>query len=243
MRNLFLALLLANLAFVAWTRWFAQPESPTRPLRGPGEELSLFDEGPTASGPSVAGAIRDSRSADETSLRREEAFSASAAETSVESEAAAPFRCRNMGPFAAVEDAESAMTTLQSLGHSASMRMTNSETWRGRWVYIDAIPTRAEAQEIARAFSDAGITEAYVISGADSGNLVSLGIFSETQRAEQRRDEAIELGYRPVVVDRTQQSEGYWLELSVDEAAELDVSARMSAGEFGNVEFRACSAF
>ena len=46
MRNLFLALVLANLAFAAWHAWFSGAASPVRPPRDEAPGITLVSEVP-----------------------------------------------------------------------------------------------------------------------------------------------------------------------------------------------------
>jgi hypothetical protein len=44
-----------------------------------------------------------------------------------------------------------------------------------------------------------GITDSYVIANSDSGNLVSLGVFSEISGVSRRREQVRALGYTSII--------------------------------------------
>lgn len=195
MRILFLVLVLTNLAFAAWHTWFSGPELPTRPIRSGAPSIELFAEATTVAAPQDAVAVQ----ADTTA------------------EAANELRgCLSVGPFPNRVDVSDAVAALTASGFVTNQRIADGEVWLGYWVYLDAIDTQAAAAAIVEQLGAAGIGEAYVIADGNSGNLISLGVFSEQARAQQRFSEVEALGLSPVVANRSQPGEVFWLDVTTE---------------------------
>jgi hypothetical protein len=213
MRNLFLVLVLLNLAFAAWQNWYAEPERPVRRSVEPGAPgITLLDE-----------AARQTQAA----TRSPRPSADSGPERSVES---APELCANIGPFADAAASGAAADSLGRAGYDVEARSAPGDVWVGRWVYVDGLTTRGDADGAVSALADAGIPDTFVISDSEGGYLVSLGIFSEEARAEQLARQATELGFTPTIADRTRAGEAFWLDVK---SADGSISALEAVGPFG----------
>jgi hypothetical protein len=202
MRNLFLALLLANLAFAAWHNWFADQGAPRHRIDRTAPTIELLDEVETA-----RSAANDR---------------ASAVASPPDPPPARP-ACFSLGPFEDDAVADDMASRLESLGLGVDRRSVPGDVWLGHWVFIDAVATRRAAEDMIDRLMAADIDDAYIIDDAESGSFViSLGVFSQAVRAEQRLAAAREIGFAPVVADRTRPGELHWLDLS---AADGDFSA------------------
>lgn len=202
MRNLFLVLVLVNLAFAAWRAWFSGPDYPTQPINSGAATIALFADGASSSVSAAAGSP------------------AGAAEPQL--------TCISLGAFPNRIDVQDAETALENAGFEARQRTADGEVWLGYWVFLDAIDTQEQAATMVDQLSAAGISEAYVIADANSGNIVSLGVFSERARAQQRFADAEGLGMSPVITNRSQPGEVFWLDVTATggrtfEQAELPV--------------------
>jgi hypothetical protein len=60
-----------------------------------------------------------------------------------------------------------------------------------------------------------GIADAYIMPAADQTNVISLGIFSETERAQRRAEEVRSLGFTPSIADRTRKDTVYWIDIDL----------------------------
>jgi cell division septation protein DedD len=268
MRNLFLALLLANLAFAAWHAWLATPPASTRGVAPDLPRLTLVSELPE--GLRSAGAVleTDSRAgvglpaapaADSVAPNAPETTTpeaaAAAADPSGESPPAAPTasedappvgaasataRCTSVGPFRELSQAATAAANLRAAGYQPVQRVAEGDIWIGYWVYIEAIPTVDEANAVLAKVRAQGITDSYVIPNSDSGNLVSLGVFSEISGVSRRRDEVRALGFEPQVVDRTRRATVYWIDVQLTEGQSLDFDSLQTPGRIVRLEQRSC---
>jgi cell division septation protein DedD len=156
--------------------------------------------------------------------------------------AAAATRCTSVGPFRDLAQAATAAATLRTSGYQPTQRVADGDIWIGYWIYIDAIPTEAEANAILAKVRGQGITESYVIPNSDSGNLVSLGVFGEIGNVTRRREQVRALGYDPKVVDRTRRGTVYWVDVVLTADQTLDFDKLQTPGRIQRLEQRACEA-
>ena len=87
-----------------------------------------------------------------------------------------------------------------------------------------------------------GVTDSYVIPNSDSGNLVSLGVFSEISGVTRRREQVRSLGFDPKVVDRTRRGTVYWVDVVLNADQTLDFDKLQMPGRIQRLEQRACEA-
>ena len=262
MRSLFLVLVLANLAFAAWHAWFSEPPRVAHARDSDLPRITLVSELPedlvalpTTSGDSpipaeppteaeveafaVDGAVGESSVA--AALPEEASAGADAAGGDAATVAAAP-RCSSVGPFRELAQAATAAANLRAAGYQPTQRVGEGDIWIGYWVYIDAIPTEREANEILAKVRDTGVTDSYVIPNSDSGNLVSLGVFSEISGVSRRREEVRALGYEPKIVDRTRRATVYWVDVVLAPDQTLDFNSLQTPGRITRLEQRPCEA-
>lgn len=246
MRNLFLALVLANLAFAAWHFWYSGADAPPGSTRPDGPAITLLSEAPPTPRPAVPAAPAPS-GAELTPAEFEtggEPAAAPALAARVDGvtapvTAAAP-GCVSVGPFRELSQAANAAASLRSAGYAPTQRVADGEIWVGYWVYLERIPTGDEAEAILADLRENGVTDSYVIPDSDGNNLVSLGVFSEISRAGRRREEVRTLGYEPVVTDRTRRGTVYWVDVLLAAGQSLDFDALQTPGRILRLEQRAC---
>jgi hypothetical protein len=264
MRNLFLVLVLANLAFAAWHTWYA-PLTPvlhaadsTLPsitlvsevpvdlhtagsvndaqLKPTAAEPAPVGEAPSAP-PPVAAAAPAPPPAPVVVTSPPKETVATAAPTGGEG---AGGRCTTIGPFRELSQAATAAATLRTAGFEPEQRVAEGDIWIGYWVYIQAIPSMDEANQILAKVRESGITDSYVIPNSDSGTLVSLGVFSEISGVSRRRDEVRALGFEPHVVDRTRRATVYWVEVTLRGDQSVDFESLQPTGRIMRLEQKPC---
>ncbi len=258
MRHLFLVLVLANLAFAAWSAWFAGPATVGRRSDDGAPALTLVSEVPddlrssgVVSEPDGAAAGQDVPAlvAPEAVSNAEpdaEAVPDEVPATPEPSAAQAVASCTSVGPFHELSQAATAAAALRNAGYQPLQRVVEGDVWSGYWVYIPAIATEQEANEalakVREGVREARIPDAYVIRNSDSGNLVSLGVFSEISGVSRLRDEVRALGFEPQVVDRTRRATVYWIDVALAPDQTLDFDALQPPGRIIRLEQRACEA-
>lgn len=264
MRNLFLVLVLANLAFAAWSAWVAPSEQRGRSADDGLPALTLVSEVPEdlrSSGVVVEPEppAAEARAADPAGVAPDPAGGAAvsapvaeatadaageptpaAASAEGEATAAAAGRCTSVGPFRELSQAATAAATLRGAGYQPLQRVAEGDVWIGYWVYIPAIPSEREANEILAKVRADGIADSYVIPNSDSGNLVSLGVFSEISGVSRRRDQVRALGFEPQVVDRTRRATVYWVDVTLAPEQTLDFESLQPPGRILRLEQRVC---
>jgi cell division septation protein DedD len=270
MRNIFLALVLANLAFAAWHTWFADSPRPVRTDDADLPTITLVKELPAdiagsgrtagAAAPAVAapnapapraGDSDSPSAAPSTNVEEQLALTARSAAGAAAGDQTAPAasapdggesatRCSSVGPFRELAQAATAAANLRAAGYEPTQRVAEGDIWIGYWIYIEAVATEEQANEILEKVRANGIADSYVISNSDSGNLVSLGVFSEISGVRKQREKVRELGYDPKVVDRTRRATVYWVDVVLAADQVLDFDALQTPGRIIRLEQRAC---
>ena len=215
MRLLCALLLFANIAWFAWTRWVAEPDVATVATSAPAQGGKLL-------------------------LARE--AKAPAADASPAPVAAN--HCLSLGPFTDLTDAARAATLLRENQLEPRQRAGEGVVWKGFWVTLDGVPNRATANDIIERLRRFGVGDAYAMPGDGSDVTISLGLFSERQRALRRFDDVKALGLAPRILDRERTGTVYWIDVDVVPPAELPDAARLH-GEGGRIlrlEVRPCEA-
>jgi len=133
MRNLVLALVLANLLVLAWQRWIVPPPAADalalQAVREP--ELVLLKP---AMAPAAAVAV-----------------------------ASSPGACIRIGPFASAESAADGAAVLSARGLDPSSQVEAAEVWVGHWVQVAGLPDRQAAAQAREALVAAGVKDAYIV--------------------------------------------------------------------------------
>lgn len=210
MRNLFLILLLANIGYFTWTQWLVSPDSP-------GGTTADTDSAPTlqlvteVQAGQAAGA-----SSDQTRL-------AMVAEDTAAAGTGNPDRCVSMGPFVELTQAAEAITVLTAGGFSPKQRLAEGEIWSGYRVQIPSLPSREAANQVLASLQQHNISEQpYVVPGGDYRNAISLGIYSEFQRAQRRANEVRPLGFEPEIAIWHRMGQVYWIDFKLGDDQAID---------------------
>jgi hypothetical protein len=88
----------------------------------------------------------------------------------------------------------------------------------------------------------AGVGDAYAMPGDGRDVTISLGLFSEQQRALRRLDDAKAVGLDPRIVDRERMGTVYWIDVNVVPPAQLPDAARLQeeGGRILRLEVKPC---
>ena len=239
MRHLFLMLVLVNLGFAAWSAWVAPSARGGRPADEGLPALTLVSEVPAD--------LRSERSEPATQNAAAQPAADVASDTIANPETDSPQPPGDEAVAAGARrrsKAADAAATLRNAGYQPTQRVVEGEIWSGYWVYIPAIPTEQEANEtlkkVREGVREARIPDAYVIRNSDSGNLVSLGVFSEISGVSRLREEVRALGFEPQVVDRTSRATVYWIDIALAAEQTLDFETLQPPGRIIRLEQRGC---
>ncbi len=142
--------------------------------------------------------------------------------------------CLSLGPFTDLTDAARASTLLRESDLEPRQRAGEGVVWKGFWVTLGGVPDRAAAGATIERLRRAGVADAYAMPGDGSDVTISLGLFSERQRALRRLDDARAIGLEARIVDRERTGTVYWIDVDVVPPAELPDAARLQ-GEGGRI--------
>jgi cell division septation protein DedD len=219
LRLVLLGLLVANLLVFAWTQWIdADPGLPAA--------TAAIVTTPTPT-PTAATAA-----------------ATPAADSVITREAATPQRCVSVGPFRDTAETTQAIEAFRTAGYDPQSRAQNAQINDGFWVYVDSIATVAEQRRILAAIKRAGIDDAYAMPEAGTRYMVSVGIFSDRDRAEKRAQRVRALDIAAKVDAHARSTTFYWLNMqqrSGDETLRLDVLNGAGAPA-GGLTITACPA-
>jgi hypothetical protein len=150
--------------------------------------------------------------------------------------------CTSVGPFANLSEASQAQAALRSAGFSPRQRLEQGELWVGYWVSVQNFPNRDAAEEALQKLSDNGITDVYLMPGTDPPNVLSLGVFSDFQRAQRRVEEVRSLGMQPQIDDRKRAGSVYWIDADLREPGQaIDTGIfQTDPRKIMRLELRAC---
>jgi cell division protein FtsN len=200
MRTLALFFLAANLLYFAWAKWIdvselSAPSAHREQVDVP--KIVLASERPKTS--SIPPSITQAPLANEP--------------TPTPNEPKTEASCVSVGPFQDLPAAAQAVATLRDNGFESRQRFEQGELWVGYWLTIQDIKTREAADKAITALKEHGIADAYVISGSDPPNLVSLGVFKEQERAQRLMQQVKTLGLNAQISNRTRTGSVYWLDV------------------------------
>jgi len=150
-------------------------------------------------------------------------------------------RCLSIGPFQDLPTVTQASAVLNGVGYEPKQRLEQGELWVGHWVSAGGFATHDEAQLALARLKEKGITDATILPGSDAGNVISLGVFKDHERAQRRLNEAKNLGLKATLADRTRSGSVYWVDLDLNGREPPDL-ATLSAqpGKIVRLETRPC---
>ena len=186
MRVVFFALLLANLLYLGWAEWIDVPGPPPPSAITGLPRLTLVSE----------------LSAD----RR----AALAKTTSIQT---VPAQCTSVGPFDDPAVAGQAAALLRAKSFVPQQRAAESPTVRRFWVYLDGFASDAAVTRALYKLERGHIDDAEAMPPEAGGRRISLGLFTDRDRADRRATLVRAIGFRPAISVRMLPGTVYWLDL------------------------------
>jgi hypothetical protein len=242
MRTLCLLLILANVLYLTWSQMIDVHGSTldrkgAKPVDPPARIVlarEMIEANPEERSPSQ---IRDVQPPSVEPLGVQ-AAPAPAAETAQLD----TLTCTSIGPFADLSQASQAQAALRGAGFQPRQRMEQGEIWAGYWVSVQGLATRDAAEVALKTLSANGIGDVYVMPGSDPPNVLSLGVFSDYQRAQRRVDEVRAIGLTPRIDDRKRAGSVYWIDVDLMEPGQVVDSSifQTDPGKITRLEMRAC---
>lgn len=153
-----------------------------------------------------------------------------------------PSTCTSVGPFADLAQASQAQASLRTAGFDPRQRVENGEIWVGYWVSVQNLGSRSDADTAIKTLNGNGITDVYLMPGTDPPNVLSLGVFSDYNRAERRANQVRALGLEPRIADRKREGSVYWIDVDLKEPGQaIDPSLlQTDTGKIMRLEMRSC---
>ena len=196
LKSIVVVLVLANVCYFLWEHGIAK--APEADVAAAPATLKLASESPEAVRVPAAEPVAD--------LPRE--AGSSGLLTNVK-------RCISVGPFRDVSEAARAASTLRSGGYDPRQRVADGEVWAGVWVYLPLPPSRPAAEQTLAKLKAGGIDDALEMPGPNDGSVISLGLYSESKRAQARVAQAQALGFNPGIADRKRNGNVYWIDIDL----------------------------
>jgi hypothetical protein len=154
--------------------------------------------------------------------------------------APAPEACASLGPFPDVDSVAQAAAALGAAGKRPQPRTQNGQAADGYWVFIAGSGGEAAQQSALKALAKAGITDTFAMPD-DPAFRVSVGIFSERDRAEQRAARVRSLKLDARVEEHFRTDTKHWLDVHGADSASLGEEALKALGiTTGGLSTTAC---
>lgn len=152
--------------------------------------------------------------------------------------------CTTIGPFADLPQAFQAQAALRAAGFQPRQRLDKGELWVGYWVSVQGFADRAAAESAFQALRANDVGDIYIMPSSDTpaSNALSLGVFSDYQRARRRVEEIRAMGLEPRIEDRRRSDTVYWLDIDLAEAGQrIDSSIfQTDPGRITRLEMQPC---
>ena len=150
--------------------------------------------------------------------------------------------CTSVGPFADLGQASQAQATLRTQGFQPRQRVEQGELWTGYWVSVRDLSTRDAAEAALKTLNANGITDVYLMPGSDPPNVLSLGVFSDYQRAQRRADEVRAIGLTAQISDRKRAGSVFWIDVDLKEPGQTIDTSLFQVGQSRilRLELRGC---
>jgi len=242
MRTFCLLLILTNVLYFTWSQMMdvhgsSLDRSGSKPVAAPQRIVlarEMIEANPEERG---VGQIRDVQPPAVEPLGAQSAPATQAAQLD-------QLSCTSVGPFPDLTQASQAQAALRASGFQPRQRMEQGEIWAGYWVSVQGLATRDAAEAALKTLTANGIGDVYVMPGSDPPNVLSLGVFSDYQRAQRRLDEVRAIGLTPRIDDRKRAGSVYWIDVDLMEPGQLIDSSlfQTDPGKITRLEMRACPA-
>lgn len=205
LKSLVVSLVLANVCYFLWQRGIAKAPENIAASPAPGS-LKLVSESPEfARGESPGGSAAPTPAP----------LAAGGPAATPENLLTNVKRCISVGPFRDVSEAAHAASTLRGGGYDPRQRVADGEVWAGVWVYLPLPASRAAADQTLAKLKAGGIDDALEMPGPNEGSVISLGLYSESKRAQARVAQAQSLGFNPGLADRKRNGNVYWIDIDL----------------------------
>lgn len=197
MRNLFFALLVANILLFLG----AGEVTPT----GQGRRMALKTDAPSLA--ALSRAVGE---------RRQKVKAQSLEEA---------LGCFVLGPYDSRAAAERDLEAIRARQWAATLREGTHRFKVGDWIYLPPYDSLKKASEVVRELKGRGLRDVYVVAASQWENAVALGLYSNPAGVRRRLAELHDFGLQPKVEPRFRERPAYRLIVGADQPS-LDLLSR-----------------
>jgi len=131
---------------------------------------------------------------------------------------------------------------LREKGLAPRQRVAKGEISKGFWVYIGGLKTDSDVAEVLRTLQQSHVEDAHLMSDTGDVHQVSVGLFSERDRADRRAESVQKLGLHPEVAERKLPVTLFWMDVDLPPGAASPTAQEMVAasGAASRVEVVPC---
>ena len=157
---------------------------------------------------------------------------------------AAPGSCVSIGPFGDIGSSARAAAVLKDKGFDPQQRAVAGETSDGFWVYVGGLKTDSQVDRVRQDLIFHGIADAQAMADAGAADRrVSVGLFSERERADKRARQVQHLGLKAEVAERRLPVSMYWVDVTPPtENSSVPIDDLLAEGVGSKVGVQACPA-
>jgi hypothetical protein len=198
MKNLLLALLLANILYFMWGMFSSNGTEPG---------IAIVDESDL--GPALnATANRDAGAA---------ASVGAVLGSGEPSDLAAVVgrSCVTVGPFRSSEDADRAKMQYAGEGMRTALRSWQGQIFIGHSVSVQNVPTRDDGRTMLGRLHEGGLGDAFIVGNDEEGYSISLGIFGNQSNAERVELQAKSIGFDVDVSPMTRDAAVFFVDIGL----------------------------
>ncbi len=123
--------------------------------------------------------------------------------------------CVTIGPFRDKPDADSAELEYANEGMNVSQRGTRAQVFVGHWVWIRNIADDATAKDILARLNAGGLGDAYIDRSDEAGLKISLGLFGDVSGAEKIELQARSLDLPAEIIPSTSERDVFFVDIGL----------------------------
>jgi hypothetical protein len=226
MRFIFFTLLLANVAIAAYIYWVPpfvaqtvrlNDSSSPRPKEKAGATIALLIE---VQKTQPLETVRVAAHVDRGVSPSEFSSSAGLSVSVKGGEARGDDMCVRVGPFPSLAKAIYFVDKLAAKGVRSETKNVLVSTTVGFWLHLPPLTSRKVLLRKLDELQRQGI-DSYAIPDGDLANGVSLGMFSEAQRANSLKESISRLGYKPQIAEVPREKRELWIFVFPGEAQKI----------------------
>ena len=126
-----------------------------------------------------------------------------------------PGRLRNSAGPSGQRAAAQALQMLKQDGYEPRQRSAKGAVPDSYMVVIRRLKGEADQARVVARLNRGGLDDAFAIPKLDDGYAVSVGLFSQSRRAERRAVAVGRMGFKAEIVERTRPGTVYWLDFDL----------------------------